>query len=96
VITEAIVWALLQAAKGLLWALPDWEPVNLSQFYANFHPLDNYQQVRDGLAFFDQYVPVTDLLVILGLMLSTYSAYLVFRAVSWLLTKAHILGGSGD
>jgi hypothetical protein len=89
VITDAIFTFFATILLWPLTLLPAWDPLDLSGPTAAIASLD----VGSWLGWVNQYLPVTQGVVALGLILVVSNATWLTNWVIWLLTKAHILGG---
>jgi hypothetical protein len=76
--------------------LPSWSPVDFGAIAAPITSLFASQPLRDLLAWINFYVPlregVSAALVLVGL----YVGVLAYKTIVWVLTKAHVLGGSSE
>jgi hypothetical protein len=76
---------------GLASFMPSWDPVDFvgitDELTAKAGPLFGF------LRWLDWYLPVTEFIQIAGVVLGLYAAAVVYKAVMWLLTKLHVLGG---
>ena len=52
--------------------------------------------IAGGIQFFNHFFPLGTALTILALQLTLWAAFVIYKAVVWLLTKFHILGGSSS
>jgi hypothetical protein len=80
---------LLGVAVWTLGLLPSWT-VDTSSASAAV-------QSWDGFGFFgwaDHYLPVSEAVVLIGVRLTLWAAMHAVEGTLWLLTKAHVLGGS--
>jgi hypothetical protein len=44
----------------------------------------------------NDYLPITEGVALVGILLTAWGGMMAFRAVVWALTKAHVLGGSSE
>lgn len=91
-ITNAILWLLAQPLNALGALLPEWDPVDLSGYgswLAEHSPFSWF-------GWLNYYFPVSDILIILGVLLSVGLALHAWQWIVWLGTKLHIFGGTGD
>jgi len=89
VITEAVLWVLSLPLQALAALLPEWAVVDLSgygEFLAEHSPFS-------WLGWLNWYFPVSDVLVILGVVLTVGIALHLWSWMVWLGTKLHLFGG---
>ncbi len=87
-ITTAIVTLILAPFRAALALLPTIEPPDVSGLVAAMAPVFQL----GGWA--NNFVPLSEAVTLLGVMMTAFAALTVVRATLWVLTKAHILGGS--
>lgn len=88
-ITKAILTLVLLPFKAALELFPSIDPPDLDGLVASMGPIWQY----GGWA--NNFVPLAESAVLLGLLLTAFGVVFVVRGVLWVLTKAHILG-AGD
>jgi len=90
------LFTLVSSLLDLLFSLlPSWSPVDLSGFIAHLD-FASVPFVGQGVQFFNNFVPLDQVVIILGLMITLWVASVAYKAAVWVLTKAHVLGGSSD
>jgi len=89
VIVTSFLRVVLGLAVSVLGLLPSWS-VDTSSAQAAVQAWDGFGL----LGWADHYLPVTEASVLLGVRLTLWAGMHVFELVVWLLTKAHVLGGS--
>jgi len=90
VITQGILFVLALPLRALAALLPTWSVVDLSGYPAWLGEHSPFS----WLGWLDWYFPVTDVLIILGVILTIGVALHVVEWTLWLGTKLHIFGGS--
>lgn len=87
-ITEAVLGFFRTIVQGILDALPDWDPPDLTG------ALDAVAPLFSSLAWANKYVPLVECGALFGLFVVFKVGLYVTNFVVWVLTKAHILGGA--
>jgi hypothetical protein len=87
-ITDLILGWMKSAITALLGLLPT---VSVPDIHSGISGLG---VLWNGLAWGNQYAPVTEALAMLGILLTAWTAMQLFNVVLWVLTKLHVLGGS--
>jgi hypothetical protein len=87
-----IVDALLSAFEAVVGALtallPEVDPPDLSGMVAGLDP------VWGAAGWLNKYVPLDHAAIALGVLVTLWVVLYGIRVAAWLLTKAHVLGGS--
>jgi hypothetical protein len=89
-ITDAILGFFESIVTSILGLLPDIEAPDLAGMVESIHGFFAY------FGWANQYVPLDQIVVMLGIGLGSWFAMYLIRFALWALTKAHILGGSSD
>lgn len=87
-IIEAIIRAFSAALRALLSLLPEFDPPDVSSMVAEMSAIWQWG------GYVDNFVPLSEAVSLLGIMLTAFAAITIVRAVLWVATKAHVLGGS--
>jgi hypothetical protein len=90
VITDAVLHFFLGLAHTVLGLLPNPSPPSLSGLTGALATIFQY------LGWANQFLPIDVALSLVAILLTAWLGMHGFRAVVWLATKAHILGGSSD
>ena len=89
-----ILKLLFYVFKGVLdlvdLLLPNWEPINLD---SAVDTIQTQQNVFSLLAWANYYMPLTDLLLGITVVLAVYPGALIYKGVMKLLRTLHIIGG---
>ncbi len=91
-ITEAILQVLALPFAALTLLLPTWEGPDLSGYSAWLAEHSPFS----WFGWLNWYFPVSDVLVILGLVLTIGIALHAWNWVVWVGTKLHLFGGSSE
>lgn len=86
-IVEAVITLVLLPFRAALALLPVIEPPDVDGLVATAAP------VWQLGGWVNNFVPLAEAVTLLGVMLTAFVAITTVRAVLWVLTKAHILGG---
>lgn len=81
---------LVGAVTFVLDLLPSMDPPDFTAGLSSLSSVFSY------LGWANQYTPVAEALVLLEALIAVFLGLYLFRAVVWVLTKAHVLGGSSD
>lgn len=87
-ITEAVLRFLGTIVMGVLSVLPDPVPPGLVGMVSAISPL------WEGLGWLNHYLPLGDAVLWLGVFLVVHLVIYGMDVGVWILTKAHVLGGS--
>jgi hypothetical protein len=87
-ITKLLLSIILLPFRAALELLPAIDPPDVSGLVASMAPVFQL----GGWA--NNFVPLSEAVTLLGVMMTAFAAITVVRATLWVLTKAHILGGS--
>lgn len=87
-ITEAVLRFFGRLVLTVLSVLPDPAPPALAGMVGAVSP------VWDGLAWLNNFVPLGDAVLYLGVYLTVVVVSYGLDVAVWVLTKAHVLGGS--
>jgi fermentation-respiration switch protein FrsA (DUF1100 family) len=86
-ITDAIFAFFATIASFVVGLLPSMNPPDISSHLSALGP------VLTWFGWANQYVPLDQVVIVLGIALGAWVTLNVFNGVVWVLTKAHILGG---
>ncbi len=87
-ITKAIVALVVAPFRAALSLLPTIDPPDVSGLISAMAPVFQLG------GWVNNFVPLSEAVTLLGVMMTAFAAITVVRATLWVLTKAHILGGS--
>lgn len=91
-----IIEAFIALITLVLSILPTWSPVDFSSFTTTASNLFTRSEVGNGLTFFNNFVPMDQVVIILGLTFTLWAGAIIYRVSVWALTKVHVLGGNSD
>lgn len=86
-LAEAVLGAFFGLAAGIMELAPDIAAPDISGMVGGLSTFWEY------FGWANNFVPLDQLVVIIGLVVTFYVALLVVRLSIWLLVKAHVLGG---
>jgi hypothetical protein len=87
-ITKLLLTIILAPFRAALALLPAIDPPDVAGLVSAMAPVFQL----GGWA--NNFVPLSEAVTLLGVMMTAFAAITVVRATLWVLTKAHILGGS--
>lgn len=87
-IIKALISLFMVPFKAALSLMPTIEPPDVSALVVDIAPVWQYA----GWA--NNYVPMAEAAQLFGVLLTAFAAVMVVRGVLWVLTKAHVLGGT--
>ncbi len=87
-IIEGIVRVVMWPFRAALELLPVISPPDVSGMVASTSGIWQYA------GYVNNFVPASEAVTLLGILMTAFVAITAVRAVLWVLTKAHILGGS--
>lgn len=94
-ITDLFFSILLIIARAVLFLLPSWTPIDFESLQAGIAGFSS-GAAWDWLAWLNEYFAIREALTATLAVLGVYVGVLLYRVLVDVLTKAHILGGSGD
>jgi hypothetical protein len=83
---------VLSAITSLLSVFPTWTPFDLHTLITD--PINGTNNVFQYLRWANYFIPLTDLVTCLSVLLTFYAAHVTYKSGVWLLEKVHVLGGS--
>ncbi len=86
-ITKALIAIITAPFKAALSLLPEISPPDVDGLVGSMAPVWQF------FGWADNFLPLSDAVVIFGLLVVAFNAVFAIRGVLWVLTKAHILGG---
>jgi hypothetical protein len=86
-ITKAILALIVIPFKAALSLLPTVSAPDVSGMVSAMAPVWQFA------GWVNNYLPLAEAAVVLGILLTAFQAIVVVRAVLWVLAKLHILGG---
>ncbi len=87
-ITKLLISIIVAPFRAALSLLPVIEPPDVAGLVSAMSPAFQL----GGWA--NNFVPLSEAVTLLGVMMTAFAALTIVRATLWVLTKAHILGGS--
>lgn len=89
-ILDALFAIFRAAVEWVLGLFPAWSPPDISGYVSAAGP------VFDALGWANHYLPIDLAFVLVPVGAGLYVSIVVFRFSVWVLTKAHVLGGSSE
>lgn len=87
-IIKALIALFMIPFKAALSLMPTIDPPDVSALVGEIAPVWQYA------GWINNYLPLAEAAQLFGVLLTAFAAVMLVRGVLWVLTKAHVLGGS--